>query len=293
MPRRRRLVPVLALAALGAATAGVRGCPPPAAPGAAPPGVLETDVRARALEYLVFATEERSDSPLNAIAHMERERVDPAYTAPAGSADVGSWSGGFTKIDKLLDTRDFDALYFLNAILGYEGHPYVTPALWARTKQALLGFKYWYTDWTPPVPDPADPARDWDETFYWTENHQILFHTIEYLAGQRWPDECFRILGAPATADCSGPGEMTGAAHRDRARGFIRRWMDERWEAGFVEWHSNVYYQKDATPLLTLVEWAGDEETRRAPRSCSTSSCWTWRSTRTATRSASPRAAPT
>ena len=29
---------------------------------------------------------------------------------------------------------------------------------------------------------------------------------------------------------------------------------------GFTEWHSNVYYQKDVTPLLTLVEFAPDED---------------------------------
>ena len=28
---------------------------------------------------------------------------------------------------------------------------------------------------------------------------------------------------------------------------------------GFTEWHSDVYYQKDVTPLLRLVEWADDE----------------------------------
>ena len=53
---------------------------------------------------------------------------------------------------------------------------------------------------------------------------------------------------------------MTGAAHMERARGFIERWMEERWEAGYSEWLSNVYYQKDVTPLLTLVEFAEDPE---------------------------------
>ncbi len=224
--------------------------------------VSEEQQAARALDYLVYATSAQSRSVLNAIAHMERDRRDPTYTAPAGALDVADWSSIFEKLDDLQDTRDIDGLYLLNALLGYEGHPYLTPALWDRIRTALLSFKMWYTDPTPPVPDPDDPARDWDNSFYWTENHQILYHTIEYLAGQRFPDECFWIEGLPRTPDCSGPGEMTGAAHRDRAQQKILRWLDERWEIGFVEWHSNIYYQKDATPLLTLVEYAADEEIR-------------------------------
>ncbi|HSD27566.1 MAG TPA: hypothetical protein VLL75_09685, partial [Vicinamibacteria bacterium] len=72
--------------------------------------------------------------------------------------------------------------------------------------------------------------------------------------------ECFWIVGFERTPDCTGPGELRGAEHVTRARGFLLRWMEERWEAGFSEWLSNVYYQKDATPLLTLVEYARDAE---------------------------------
>jgi len=191
---------------------------------------------------------------------MERDRVDPRYDPPAGAIDVGDWSAVWDKLDHLRDTRDFDALYLLNALLGYEGHPFLTPALWERIRTSLLSFKTWYTDPTPPLPDPADPERTWDDSYYWSENHQILYHAIEFLLGERYPDECFWIHGLERTQDCSGPGEMTGAAHRERARGFVERWMEERWATGFAEWLSNVYYQKDLTPLLTLAEFAEDPE---------------------------------
>jgi hypothetical protein len=223
--------------------------------------VPERAARKRAAGYLEFATAQvAKPSILNAIAHMERDRVDPRYDPPAGAVDVPDWAGPFDKLDHLRDTRDFDALYLLTALLGYEGHPYLTPALWERVRTSLLSFKTWYTDPTPPMPDPEEPGRTWDDSYYWSENHQILFHAIEYLLGQRFPDECFWIAGFERSEDCTGPGEMTGAAHRERARAFIVRWMDERWEAGFTEWLSNVYYQKDATPLLTLVEFADDPE---------------------------------
>ena len=243
--------------------------------------VSERSARKAADQYLRFATEEiATGSILNAIAHMERDRTDPKYTAPPGSVDAPDWSAVWDKLDHLRDTRDFDALYLLVALLGYEDDPYLTAALWDRIRQSLLSFKMWFTDPTPLQPDPADPERDYDDSYYWSENHQILFHVIEYLAGQRFPEECFWIEGLPRSVDCSGEGEMTGAEHLARARGFIERWMEERWEAGFSEWLSNVYYQKDVTPLLTLVGVRrGPGARARAPRSCSTWCCSTSRTT--------------
>ncbi len=217
----------------------------------------------RAAEFLEFATAVQTNGITNAISHMERDTVDPGYTAPVGAIDVEDWASQFAKLDTYQDTRDFDGLYLINALLGYEDHPYLTPALWDRIREALLEFKYWYTDPTPAQPDPADPERDWDNSFYWTENHQIIYHALEYLAGQRFPDECFVLRGFEASGDCSAEWEMTGLEHKERARGKILNWLDERWLLGFSEWHSNIYYQKDVTPLLTLIEFADDEEIRQ------------------------------
>jgi hypothetical protein len=261
MPRVRATF--LLLLSLGAPVAarGEPGAGRSFAPGPDRGFVREAVERERAREYLRFATREVArGSILNAIAHMERDATDRRYRAPRGAVDVDDWSATWARLDRLEDTRDFDGLYLLNALLGYEGHPYLTPALWERIRVALLSFKMWFIDPTPPQPDPAEPDRDWDNSFYWTENHQILYHVIEYLAGQRFPDECFWIVGFERTADCTGPGEMRGREHVARARGFILRWMEERWEGGFSEFLSNVYYQKDATPLLTLVEYAEDPE---------------------------------
>ena len=64
-----------------------------------------------------------------------------------------------------------------------------------RIRASLLEFKMWFTDPTPAQPDPAEPERDWDDSYYWSENHQILFHTIEYLAGQRFPGAVRGVWG--------------------------------------------------------------------------------------------------
>jgi hypothetical protein len=180
-------------------------------------------------------------SPLSAIAHMEREARNPAGGAIVpGTWGPSAWDADFARIATMEDTTDFVLLYMLNAYLGYHPNPAVDPALWQKTVDAFLAFKFWYSD-----PQPTGIV---DDKWYWSENHQIIFHTLEYLIGQEFPGETFAITG------------WSGAQHRDRAAGWIRRWLDHKARFGFDEWHSNVYYQKDVTPLLTLVEYADDPE---------------------------------
>jgi len=103
----------------------------------------------------------------------------------------------------------------------------------------LLGFKYW-------IDQPDD-----DMMCYWSEHHQIMFHSAEYLAGQRFATRRF---------DNSG---LTGAEHMQRARRRILRWIDLRARIGFAEWNSNTYYDEDMTPLLNLADFAADGEVAR------------------------------
>ena len=236
-PRRGARRMLLALGALLLVQTACDRIPPEGlfGPGTIDPAAFD----ARRMEYLALATASVSPgSPLNAIAHMEREARDPGYVAPVGAWDANAWDGIFTKLSTFEDTSDFDALYLLNAYLGYHGHPAVAPELWQKTEDALIAFKFWYTQPTPP--------GIIDDMWYWSENHQIIFHTIEYLAGQTWPDRVFTTTG------------MTGAEHREHARARIVAWLDHKARFGFDEWHSNVYYQKDVTPLLTLVEYCDD-----------------------------------
>jgi len=200
---------------------------------------------ARQLDYLVFATESLEPGSIgNAIAHMERDRVDPTYTAPVGAFGADAWDARFAKLADLEDTSDFDVLELIHAYLGYgvgpRRHPAVAPELWDKVEDAILGFKFWY--------DQPTPEGIIDDMWYWSENHQIIFHANEYLAGQTFPEETFSITG------------MTGAEHLEHARPMILRWLDHRARFGFDEWHSNVYYPLDVKPLLTLVEFAEDRE---------------------------------
>jgi hypothetical protein len=137
-------------------------------------------------------------------------------------------------VDRRADCADFSMQTLLRILIGYREK--LAPADAGRIEATLLGFKYW-------MDEPGD-----DGMCTWSENHQILFATAEYLAGGLLPDRTFTNAG------------MTGAAHRAKARARILDWLALRWDYGFSEWYSNVYYVEDAAALSNLIDFAGDEE---------------------------------
>lgn len=200
---------------------------------------------ARQHEYLAYAGEDFvPGSLLNVLANLELERRDPRHVVPAGSIPDDAWDPIFAKLFALRDTSDFDMMYLLNLLYAFRGHPAASEALWQKAERAVLDFKYWFTDPTPVREVNGQPVID--DMWYWSENHILIFRTCELLAGQMFPAEVFTTSG------------LTGAEHAARARGEILAWLEERARWGFTEWHSNVYYNLDTLPLLTLIEWADD-----------------------------------
>ncbi len=210
--------------------------------------VERSDFRERQRDYLEFATSGpiRTGSLLNILNHLERAERHGGFQVTDGAIPADAWDSIFQKLFRLRDTSDFDLLYMLNLVYAYGGHPIAPESLWEKADQAMLDFKYWYTDPTPVREFAGAPVVD--NMWYWTENHILIFRVCEYLAGQRFPDRTFSVTG------------LNGAQHRERARDAIMHWLEERAETGFTEWHSDVYYQKDITPLLSLVEWAEDDQ---------------------------------
>jgi hypothetical protein len=200
---------------------------------------IDVDFDARQREYLEVATKTLDPgSPLGVLAHFERDSRDDQFTFDPSVVTPDEYAEMFEEIDTLVDTTDFDMLYLMNLWYSYgEQLPADTRAAIA---QRFHTFKYWYTE---PTPQGLT-----DNKYYWSENHRIIFHTIEYLAGEEFPDDKFTNDG------------RTGAQHAQTAKQQILDWLEEKVRFGFTEWHSNVYYQKDVTPLLTLVEFAPDPD---------------------------------
>jgi len=137
-------------------------------------------------------------------------------------------------IDSRFDCADFRMVTILRVLYAYRH--LLSEETVTRIKNSVLCFKYW-------MDEPGD-----DSMCYWSENHQIIFHCCEYLAGQFYYNDVFVNTG------------MTGQAHMQKARPKIMRWLNYRWTYGFTEFHSNVYYEEDIAPLSNIVDFSNDEE---------------------------------
>jgi hypothetical protein len=132
------------------------------------------------------------------------------------------------------DTSDFK-LQSTTRIL-YEHYDSVPDTYLDEIKNTILGFKYW-------MDQPGE-----DSMCFWSENHQLLFATSEYLLGHFYKDEVFTNDG------------LTGAEHRELGKARILTWLEQRWLYGFTEFFSNTYYVEDIAPLANLIDFAPDEE---------------------------------
>ena len=181
------------------------------------------------------------------IDYVLRNPAPPNFKAPyyellrlsaGGIPHEGILLGACGYIDQRKDCSDFVLHSLLRLLYQFNVHPRLSPHLYEQVFASVVHFKYW----------PDEPGLN--SMCTWTENHQILFASAAYLAGQLYPEELFENAG------------HTGMEKMALARPRILRWLDLRLRTGFSEWLSNVYYDEDLTALLNLLDFCGDEEIR-------------------------------
>jgi len=139
-------------------------------------------------------------------------------------------------IEQRNDTADFRVPALIR-LLETAKPGAIPAALAADMRKAIVGFKYWCDE-----PGPDNLMGDW------SENHQMLFHSSEYLAGQMFPAEVFPN------------NRQTGLQHRTHARPLVLQWINTKARAGFSEWDSNAYFPEDIASLMNLADFARDRE---------------------------------
>ena len=137
-----------------------------------------------------------------------------------------------------LNIRHADSVYRLPSLLRvmYDYSDALSNDDFKLIKKTLLGYKYWMKD------------AGTDNMVFWSESHQILFSSTEYLAGQLFPDSIFTNA------------QLSGVEHMNRARSKILVWLQQRWDYGFSEWLSPSKLAEDLAVLCNLVDFAQDEE---------------------------------
>ncbi len=141
-------------------------------------------------------------------------------------------------INRRADCSDFYMVGLLGVMDRYMDDPAFPPELKRPLEECVLNFKYW-------MDEPGSDAM-----CYWSENHQILFHTCEVLAGQLYPDRTFSNV------------QQTGRWHQEKGERMALSWLRKRASGGFREWDSNCYFEEDILALAHLADLAEDTQVR-------------------------------
>ncbi|MBN2390613.1 MAG: hypothetical protein JXR84_07815 [Anaerolineae bacterium] len=192
---------------------------------------------------------EYSETPYGTVEERSLEALNYAATqkdnlyAEIAKFELGKWEDvdqdvilkAITSINARGDCSDFDLVGLLGVMYRYMDQNEFPADLKAPLKECVLNFKYWHDE----------PGAD--AMCYTTENHSILFHTCEVLAGQLYPDEIFTNTG------------QTGQWHREKGERLALAWLKTRGATGFWEWDSNCYFEEDLLALSHLASLAETE----------------------------------
>lgn len=191
----------------------------------------------------------------------ERKRVALACVARFGSPNIHTAiarlkSGGspaecremilegLKGIRERYDCSDFYLVALFRLWRDYRDSGLFDEDFWAEVKETILGFRYW-------IDEPGD-----DVMWFFSENHALLFHTCQLLAGQLFPDDLFVNSGE------------TGVQRRIKAERLLAQWFDRFFAEGLAEWNSSAYIPIDVLGLIHLHDLAENpalrEQARRA-----------------------------
>lgn len=146
---------------------------------------------------------------------------------------------GFDAVIRRIDRREDCADFGLAMLLRLPLLGLANPRESAEIRRAALAFRYW----------SDEPGTD--AMCFWSENHSLLFHGCQRLAGLLWPDETFTNSGRTGTEQAALGLER------------CRAWLDHIEPRGFEEYLSGSYMPITTLALLNLADFAQDAEVSR------------------------------
>jgi len=167
---------------------------------------------------------------------IKMEQNNIYYELSNDSTDI-NWSrlaGTLEYIRGEYDCSDFRLVNLVRILYDFKDR--IPKSHLAQIEEVLFNFRYWWDE-------PGENSM-----CYWSENHQILFASAEYLIGQLYPEKIFPNSG------------LSGRQHMEKARIRALDWLKMRWDYGFIEYYSSVYYKEDIGALINLIDFAEEEE---------------------------------
>ena len=187
-------------------------------------------VRKEFLEYHEADLEERKRHILEVITEYAPENT---YKAAAllklGRETERAERILLTELPGVWARKDCSDFHFI--IMLYIYHTFyerLSPKMREELELAMCGFRYW-------IDEPGD-----DVMWFFSENHALLFHCCQYLAGSWLPHRTF-----------TGSGK-TGREVSARGEELLREWFEGFFEEFITEWNSNAYIPVDVLGLGTL-----------------------------------------
>lgn len=191
----------------------------------------------------------------------DRRRAQLEYVAKAGTGTEtpASWNGvilpliarrllgratdgdaaAFAQSLALVDERRDCADFILAGLLRMIFLRLATEEEAAEIRRAALAFRYW----------PDEPGND--AMCFHSENHSLLFHGCQLLAGKLYPEENFSNSG------------RSGREQQALALARIRQWLDRIEARGFEEFNSGTYMPITISAMLNVADFSGDGELSR------------------------------
>lgn len=159
------------------------------------------------------------------ILEQKNEMTDTAYACLENS---------LKKIEAKEDCADFYFSPMLMLISKYR--KYISDDLYERIRKSILNFRFWFDE-------PGNDVMWW-----FSENHALLFHIGQYLAGHMYTDEEFVVSG------------KKGLEQYQIGKERVEKWFDIFERYGFAEWNSATYIPVDLIGFFILYIMAPDEE---------------------------------
>ena len=181
-----------------------------------------------------------------ALLHAARRGAEGGVFSEIAAMELGMWDNlnrqavldSVDSINERADCSNLDLVGLLGLAGRYIEEPSFPQELVEPLRDCFLNFRYW-------MDEPGADAM-----CFWSENHQILFHTCEILAGQLLPEDLFPNA------------RLTGSQHRAKGEARALSWLRKRAAGGFREWDSNAYLEEDVLALSHLVDLAENNEVR-------------------------------
>ena len=145
-------------------------------------------------------------------------------------------------INKRSDCSDFYLSYFPFMIRHFGSSGLIRKETLHDMEECLLNFRYWHDE-------PGDDAM-----WFWSENHALMFHVCQLIAGEMYPDRIFTNSG------------MTGVEMQKKAIDLLRPWFETFFREGFTEWNSPPYLPIDSLGFASLYAQTENPEMKENAR---------------------------